>query len=81
MIDVAFIGTIGQMKESSEVDFSILLSCDHIILSHGTFGLWAALLSSEDKIHIMPNNSKLEEVENLSSLHMKNILMINDEEN
>ena len=30
------------------------MKCDHVILSHGTFGLWGALLSSKKNQHVMP---------------------------
>ena len=49
--DIKFVGTIDiglqgllSRENTTGIDFAILASCDHIILSHGTFGMWAAFL-------------------------------------
>ena len=40
-------------KLFSAIDLALLSMCDHIIISHGTFGLWAAFLASSKNTHIM----------------------------
>ena len=53
--NIHFIGGIESHDADAHlVDFGILTKCDHVILSHGTFGLWAAILSSKENHHIMP---------------------------
>ena len=53
--NIHFIGEIESNETDAHlVDFGILTKCDHLILSHGTFGLWAAILSSKDNLHVMP---------------------------
>lgn len=61
--DIFFAGTIalavdGEMEltESKGIDFALLTSCDHVIASHGTFGMWAIFLASPEKTHIMAHN-------------------------
>ena len=34
-------------------DLALLAMCDHIIISHGTYGMWAAFLASSTNTHIM----------------------------
>merc|ERR1712241_622265 len=61
--DVVFIGTIDQAlngkihkHQSTGIDLVILSSCDHVIISHGTYGIWAAFLASNGNTHIMAHN-------------------------
>ena len=83
---------IGQKRsdrnDSFLVDFGILIKCDHLILSHGTFGMWAALLSTnKNKYHIMPlgmkngrgQNVKLPEMESLESSIYQNFIYMSDD--
>lgn len=54
--DTLVIGTSGDINVSGEdqvgIDFSILLNCDHIIMSFGTFGMWAGLLVGGETIMV-----------------------------
>ena len=60
-INLHFIGNVDSDEENSDlIDFGILTKCDHLILSHGTFGLWSALLSSKNNNHIIPMDTKNE---------------------
>ena len=35
------------------IDLALLSMCDHVIVSHGTYGIWAAFLASSKNTHIM----------------------------
>ena len=55
---MVFVGMIETNHTHSDIiDFGILTMCDHLILSHGTFGIWSALLSknSINNTHVMPS--------------------------
>ena len=77
--DVKFVGTIDEgisglltKEETVGIDFGILTLCDHLIISHGTFGLWAALLSKHaKKVHIMADNEVSEEVQSMKRAKSK----------
>ena len=63
--DIFFAGTISQAKdekitaqESVGIDLALLSMCDHLIISHGTFGLWGAFLASTNNTHIMAHDMK-----------------------
>ena len=56
---MAFIGMFDSDENNSDIiDFGILTKCDHLILSHGTFGLWTAILTNKNEnFHVLPANS------------------------
>ena len=80
MIDLLLIGTIDEAVEgkiskidSEAIDLAILSLCDNVIISHGTFGLWGALLSSSKNIHIMAHDLPKDEKVKPSSMFQKKI--------
>ena len=83
--DVKFVGTIDEgisglltKEETVGIDFGILTLCDHLIISHGTYGLWAALLSKHaEKVHIMADNEVSEEVQSMKGAKSK-FIFLND---
>ena len=83
--DTFFVGTIDEAmdkkigkSESVGVDLALLTLCDHVIISHGTFGLWAAFLSSLENDHIMAHDlpeskeGKKEEVDEIKAMKKAN---------
>ena len=90
--NVHFVGTIQQgldgklsKEECIGVDFAILTLCDHVVVSHGTFGMWAAFLSSNENTHIMAtpldNNNQtifIEEVKEVRKANLKNFIFMDD---
>ena len=78
---------VDSKEENSDViDFGILTLCDHLVLSHGSFGLWAALLSKSET-DIMPfkssNNSKnanamFEETRAIMQSNFSNFIFMTD---
>ena len=83
--DIHFAGTInfgleGQLtkEESSGIDFATLTLCDHVIVTHGTFGLWAAFLASDTNTHIMAKRNMLEEVKEVMKAGLKNFIFMDD---
>ena len=82
--DIAFVGTIDQALEgkipkhaSSVIDLAILAACDHVIVSHGTFGMWAAFLASSDNTHIM-HASQIEQVAAIKAANILNFIYMDD---
>ncbi|XP_059096685.1 galactoside alpha-(1,2)-fucosyltransferase 2-like [Tigriopus californicus] len=59
--DTFVVGTSGDDSISNEdqvgTDFSVLLSCDHIIMSFGTFGQWAGLLVGGETLMVDSSDS------------------------
>ena len=52
-----FVGLVDtNEKDSDIIDFGIIIQCQHVIVSHGTFGLWAALLSANGT-NVMPRTT------------------------
>jgi len=95
--DIVFVGTIddaidGKMsnEESMGVDFAILSLCDHVIMTHGTFGLWSTFLSSVENEHIVADdyikpggnsdtkNNQMEELVALKNANFSNYIFMND---
>ena len=84
--DIYFLDPL-KADESDLVDFAILMKCNHVILSHGTFGLWAAILSSKVNEHIIPmsvkndmgQNEVLEEANSVISSGFENFIFMNDD--
>ena len=83
--DIHFAGTInfgleGQLtkEESSGIDFATITLCDHVIVTHGTFGLWAAFLASDTNTHIMAKRNMLEEVKEVMKAGLKNFIFMDD---
>ena len=65
--NVKFVGTIKEVLdgkiekyESTGYDLALLAACDHVVISHGTFGIWASFLSSLENTHIMAHNLMVE---------------------
>lgn len=61
--DIFIAGTIEQavegelsLVESKGIDFALLTHCDHVIASHGTFGMWAIFLANPNNTHIMAHD-------------------------
>ena len=50
---VAFSENLNFVILSIGTDLALLAMCDHIIISHGTYGMWAAFLASSTNTHIM----------------------------
>lgn len=53
--DVELVGTALQEEdendvESAAVDFGVLVECDHVIVTYGTFGIWAAHLAGGEAV-------------------------------
>ena len=66
-------------EQSVGIDFGILTQCDHLIISQGTFGFWAALLSKvENNTHIMADHLVSEEVLSVKKANLSNIQFIDD---
>lgn len=77
-----FVGTIDEAIDkkvsrmaSTGIDMGVLALCDHLILSHGTFGIWAAFLNEkfDNMTIIMAHNllgpeAKLKEIEEVAVL-------------
>ena len=99
--DIVFVGTIddaidGKMsrEESMGVDLAIMSLCQHVIMTHGTFGLWSTFLSSLENEHIVaddyikpltnPGQDKLkprnymEELIALKNANFSNYIFMND---
>ena len=90
--NIYFVGTIQQgldgtltKEETTGVDFAILTLCDHVVVSHGTFGMWAAFLASNENTHIMAtpldsNNQTIfiEEVKEVRKANLKNFIFMDD---
>ena len=95
--DIVFVGTIddaidGKMsnEESMGVDLAILSLCDHVIMTHGTFGLWSTFLSSVENEHIVADdyikpggnsgteNNHMEELVALKNANFSNYIFMND---
>jgi len=91
--DVFFVGTIetaieGEMskQDSTGTDLALLAMCDHIIISHGTYGMWAAFLASSTNTHIMAHNlsdkkqSKevMEEIVAVKNANFSNIIFMDN---
>ena len=96
--DVFHVGTIesavdGHMpkKDSTGTDLALLAKCDHMIISHGTYGMWAAFLSSSENTHIMAHklskkeNSKedskevIEELRAIKEANLSNFIFMDDQ--
>ena len=67
---------------------ALLSLCDNIIISHGTYGMWAAFLASSKNIHIMAqifsnkedNKSEImEEIKAVKQANLTNILFMSDD--
>ena len=95
--DIVFVGTIddaidGKMsnEESMGVDLAILSLCQHVIMTHGTFGLWSTFLSSVENEHIVADdyikpggnsgadNNQMEELVALKNANFSNYIFMND---
>ena len=88
--DIFFVGTIddaidGKISktESIGIDLAILSLCDHIIMTHGTFGLWGTFLSSIENQHIIAYNyikdeKDIEEVQAVKNANFTNFLFMDD---
>ena len=84
--DLLFVGKIDDgleglltKEESVGIDFGTLTQCDHLIISQGTFGLWAALLSkAENNTHIMADLLVSEEVLSVKQANLSQIRFIDD---
>ena len=90
--DIIFVGTIDDAidgkvskEESVGVDLALLSLCQHVIMTHGTFGLWSTFLSSTENEHIVADeyikdgsNDSMEELTALKNAHFKNYLFMND---
>jgi hypothetical protein len=85
--DVIFIGTVeaavdGLISKEASIgtDLGILASCQHVIVSQGTFGMWGAFLASTTNEHIMGhqflNDAKLEEVNAVKKAEFSNWLFM-----
>ena len=67
------------------IDMALLSMCDHVIISHGTFGIWAAFLASSNNSHIMaeilPNKKKqnqvMEEIVAMKQANLSNFIFLN----
>ena len=79
---IYFVGNISTQNEDKDlIDFGILTLCDHMILSHGTFGMWAALLASNENVHLLPHinqSNTLEEERIYNSSDFKNFVYIDE---
>ena len=71
----------------SGTDLALLTMCDHVIISHGTYGMWAAFLASSTKTHIMahnltdvPNPQKevMEEISAVKNANFSNIIFMDN---
>ena len=84
--DLKFVGKIDEglaglltKEESVGIDFGILTQCAHLIISQGTFGLWAALLSKvENHTHIMADHVVSEEVISVKKANLSQIQFMDD---
>ena len=92
--DVFYVGTIesavdGHMTKtnSTGTDLALLSMCDHMIISHGTYGMWAAFLASSENTHIMAHNlsktedSKevIEELRAMKEANLSNFIFMDDQ--
>ena len=87
--DVFYVGTIasavnGNMSKglSQGTDLALLSMCDHVIISHGTFGMWAAFLASSENTHIMADIKSEEEIEEIRAVknaNFSNIIFMDDQ--
>ena len=89
--DIFFIGTIdeaidGNLSkiESTGIDLAILSICDHIIVTHGTFGIWSTFLSSDHNTHIVAHSyvkdqPDIEEVLALKNANFTNYIYMTDQ--
>ena len=86
--DIYYVGTIadamdGHMtKEISKgTDLAVLSMCHHIIISHGTYGMWAAFLASSVNTHIMSkvkSDKNIEEIHAVENANFTNIIFMDD---
>ena len=56
--------------------------CKHVIISHGTFGMWAAFLSSSENTHIMADvksKNAIEEIRAVKNANFSNIIFMDDQ--
>ena len=84
---MVFVGMIETNHTHSDIiDFGILTMCDHLILSHGTFGIWSMLLSknSINNTHVLPsmipndrmNQFQLDETRDMTEIGQDHLIFI-----
>ena len=88
--DIFFVGTIDDAidgkitkNESIGVDLAILSVCDHVIMTHGTFGLWSTFLSSIENQHIIAHDyikadADIEEVQAVKNANFTHFIFLDD---
>jgi len=74
----------GDMKKeiSMGTDLAVLSMCDHVIISHGTFGMWAAFLASSENTNIMAkvkSDSDIEEIRAVRNANISNLIFMDDQ--
>ena len=84
-----YVGTIAEAmdgfiskKMSKGTDLALLSMCKHVIISHGTFGMWAAFLSSSENTHIMADVESIaaiEEIRAVKKANFSNIIFMDDQ--
>ena len=81
--DVFYVGTIesavdGHMTKtnSTGTDLALLSMCDHMIISHGTYGMWGSLLGSNGETICPKDFAKTDVGKEVKSAHLSNWIFL-----